>query len=169
MGNMIIRRLVPIFFLTLTLLHAQDSLRTYDTRAIDAFMDGMDLESAGQIEQAITSYKRAITFDSSATDIHFSLARLYLRMEQKSAATASLEAVISLEPHNLEALELLGELAQGDNKNELALSYFERILDMDYHNDYAVLHSAEIYHALGDTIREAEFLIRLWELDTDRL
>lgn len=164
-----IRSIISGILLAITLLNAQDSVRTYDTRAMDAFMDGMDLESAGKIEQAILAYQRAIAFDSTAVDIHFSLARLFLQNEQIYEANESLRRVILIEPHNIEALELLGELAQAENKHVLALSYFERILDVDYHNDFAVLHSAQLHHALGDSIREAEFLIRLWELDTDRL
>ena len=50
-------------------LSPQDSIRTYDTRAIDAFMDGMDLESAGEIEQAIQAYQRALAYDPDAVDI----------------------------------------------------------------------------------------------------
>ncbi len=150
-------------------LDAQETLRTYDTRAIDAFMDGMDLESSGEIEQAIIAYQRAVSFDPGAADIHFSLARLYFRQDQKALAKAALLEVIKLQPHNLKSLELLGEIAQSEGEHSLALSYFDRVLDVDYNNDYAVLQSAQIFHALGDTIREAEFLIRLWELDTDRV
>ena len=154
---------------TLTALQNDDTLRTYDTRAIDAFMDGMDLESAGKFDQAITAYKQALTFDPNAIDIHFSLARLYLQQQNRELAQASLEFVIKYDARNLEALELLGEIAQYNLEHETALGYFERILDIDYNNDYAILQTAQIQHALGDTIREAEFLIRLWELDTDRV
>ncbi len=153
----------------LTPLSAEDPIRPYDTRAIDAFMDGMDLESAGKLEQAITAYQLAITFDPNAPDIQFSLARIYLQINEIALAKEALLNVIKLDSHNLGALELLGEIAQSDNENELALGYFERILDIDYNNDYAILQSAQIHHTLGDTIREAEFLIRLWELDNDRL
>ena len=148
---------------------AQDSVRTYDTRAIDAFMDGMDLESAGQLEAAITAYQRAVSFDSLATDIHFSLARLYLQTKQQDLAQQELLTVIKLEPHNLESLELLGEIAQANQDHKLALNYFDQILDLDHDNDYAILQTAQIYHVLGDTLQEAAYLIRLWELDTDRV
>ncbi|NQV29775.1 MAG: tetratricopeptide repeat protein [Candidatus Marinimicrobia bacterium] len=150
-------------------LSAQDSTRTYDTRAIEAFMDGIDHESAGDLEQAISSYKQAIIYDPVAVDIHFSLARLYLQTQQFDLAKTLLLKVIRINPRDLKSLELLGEIAQKDHNHELALSYYERVLDIDYNNDYAILQAAQIHHALGDTIREAEFLIRLWELDTDRV
>lgn len=155
--------------LAMTPLRAEDSIRTYDTRAIDAFMHGLDLESEGKYEQAISAYQRALNFDAKAPDIQFSLARLYLQVGKRALAKNALLKVIELDAHNLESLELLGEIAQSDKEHTLALSYFDQILDMDYNNDYAILQSAQIYHALGDTISEAEFLIRLWELDTDRL
>ncbi|MBT4129468.1 MAG: tetratricopeptide repeat protein [Candidatus Marinimicrobia bacterium] len=144
-------------------------MKTYDTRAIDAFMDGMDLEAAGEVDQAILAYKRALSYDPEAVDIHFSLAKLYLQSQQKELAEAALLKVISYDSRNVDALELLGEISQFNQAHELALSYFTRVLDIDYNNDYAILQSAQIHHALGDTIREAEFLIRLWELDTDRV
>ncbi len=155
--------------LVCSVLNAADSLRIYDTRAMDAFMDGIDLESVGDIEKAISAYQRALTYDPNASDIHFSLARLLLQLEKFPEAKEALLKVIDLDPRNLESLELLGEIAQRDQEHRLALGYFERILDIDYNNDYAILQSAQIYHALGDTIREADFLIRLWELDTDRM
>jgi tetratricopeptide (TPR) repeat protein len=147
----------------------RDSVRTYDTRAIDAFMDGMDLEAVGQIDQAIEAYQRAAEYDTESPDIFFSLARLYLKTEQVDRAENVLNKVIALDGHHLNALELLGEIAQSKNQHQRALSYFQRILDLEHQNDYAVLQSARIYHALGDTIKEAEYLVRLWELDTDRL
>ncbi|MBT6554010.1 MAG: tetratricopeptide repeat protein [Candidatus Marinimicrobia bacterium] len=158
-----------IIFTLISALHGADSLKTYDTRAIDAFMDGMDLEAAGDFEQAILAYKRAISYDPQAVDIHFSLAKLYLQSQQKDLAQASLLNVIKYDSRHVDALELLGEMSQSDQEHVLALGYFERVLDIDYNNDYAILQSAQIHHALGDTIREAEFLFRLWELDTDRL
>jgi len=153
----------------LSSVQADGSVRSYDTRAMEAFMYGMDLEAAGELEQAISAYKEAISYDPEATDIYLSLAKLYLQTDQKPLAQTSLEKVIVLDPHNLAALELLGEIAQSNLDHTLALSYFERILDIEYNNDYAILQTAQIYHVLGDSIREAEYLIRLWELDTDRV
>ena len=72
-----------------TLLSAEDQVRTYDTRAIDAFMEGIDLEAAGKYEDALLAYQRAIVFDPNAGDIHFSLARLYLHLEKKHLAKES--------------------------------------------------------------------------------
>ncbi len=158
-----------IIFSLVSSLFGDDSPKTYDTRAIDAFMDGMDLESAGKFEQAISAYKRALSYDPEAVDIYFSLAKLYLQFEQKKLAHAALLNVIKYDARNLDALELLGEISQFNQEHEQALNYFERVLDIDYNNDYAILQSAQILHALGDTIREAEFLIRLWELDTERV
>lgn len=154
---------------TVISLNAQENIRTYDTRAIDAFMNGMNLESDGKLDQAIIAYERALTFDAGAADIHFSLARLYFQVDQKALAKAALLEVIDLQPHNLKALELLGEIAQSEAEHTLALNYFDQILDVEHNNDYAILQTARIYHVLGDTIREADFLIRLWELDTDRM
>lgn len=148
---------------------ADDVVKTYDTRAMDAFMDGMDLEAAGKFEQAIQAYKRALGYDPEAVDIYFSLAKLYLQAQERELAKATLLNVVKYDPRNIDALELLGELSQYDRDHQQALLYFERVLDLDYNNDYAILQSAQIHHALGDTLREAEFLIRLWELDTNRL
>ena len=160
---------IVIIFTLISSVFADESPKTYDTRAIDAFMDGMDLESAGKYEEAILAYKRAISYDPEAVDIHFSLAKLYLQAKQKDLAHAALLNVIKYDSRNVSALELLGEISQLDQDHDLALGYFERILDIEYNNDYAILQSAQIYHMLGDSIQEAEFLIRLWELDTDRV
>jgi len=165
-------RSVPFILVCLVLVplvFGADSLKTYDTRAMDAFMDGMDLESVGKFDQAILAYKRAISFDPDAVDIHFSLAKLYFQVRDTDNAELSLLNVIKYDPRNIDALELLGEIAQSRRDHSQALSYFDRILGLDYNNDYAILQSARIYRAQGDTIREAEFLIRLWELDNERL
>jgi tetratricopeptide (TPR) repeat protein len=158
-----------ILFILISSLFGDGSLRVIDTRAIDAFMEGMDLESDGKYEQAIQAYQRAIAFDPEAVDIHFSLAKLYLRTQEKDLAYAALLNVVKYAPRHVEALELLGELSQFNKEHELALEYYERVLDVEHNNDYAILQSAQIYHVLGDSLREAEFLIRLWELDTDRV
>lgn len=120
-----------IIFTLISALHGADSLKTYDTRAIDAFMDGMDLEAAGDFEQAILAYKRAISYDPQAVDIHFSLAKLYLQSQQKDLAQASLLNVIKYDSRHVDALELLGEMSQSDQEHVLALGYFERVLDID--------------------------------------
>lgn len=132
-------------------------------------MYGMDMEQAGEYERAIDAYQRAISFDPDAEDIHLSLANLYIRIGNIQSAKEALQKVIDLNPHQIEALEHLGEMAFSESKYDESLHYFERVLDIQYDNDYAVLQTAQIHHALGDTIREAEFLIRLWELDTDRI
>lgn len=160
--------LVIVLLMTSSLL-GDASNQTYDTRAIDAFMDGIDLEAAGKYDQAIIAYQRALSFDPDAVDIHFSLAKLYLQAQDREKAEAALRNVIKYDPRNIDALELLGELAQSRQDHDQALKYFERVLDIDYYNDYAILQSAKINRVKGDTIREADFLIRLWELDTDRI
>ena len=171
MARLIQRTLAQVICLILMLgtAVAQDSVRTYDTRAIDAFMNGMDREAAGELQQAITAYELASRFDPFSADIYFALARLYLRTDQIDKGRVALEKVIALDGHHLEALELLGEVAQAQNEHELAQDLFKRILDLDYQNDYAVLQLAKISHAMGDSLQEAEYLIRLWELDTDRV
>ncbi len=132
-------------------------------------MYGMDLESAGDFEKAISAYIQALSFDADAVDIHYSLATLYLKLDRQTLAKEKLLKVIELFPQHVEALELLGEIAQTDKEFTTALGYFNRVLDMEYNNDYAILQTAQIHHMLGDTLKEAEYLIRLWELDTDRV
>lgn len=146
-----------------------DEIRKYDTRAIDAYMQGMAYEAAGELEEALESYQRAASIDPNSPDIFYAMARLYLQLQMVDEGMAALRNLITLEPSHMEGLQLLGEISRAHGDVAAALTYFQRILSVDSRSEYALLQIADTYRALGDTLQEADYLVRLWEVNNDRL
>ena len=146
-----------------------DEIRKYDTRAIDAYMQGMAYEAAGELEDALEAYRRAASFDPSSPDIFYAMARLLLQLQQEDEGREALKKLIQLEPTHMEGLQLLGEIARAHGHLPEAMGYFHRILELDDRSEYALIQLADTYQALGDSLQEADYLVKLWEVNNDRL
>jgi tetratricopeptide (TPR) repeat protein len=83
------------------------------------FLQGRQLEMAGEVAAAIKAYEQAAKLDPKSAEIPAELAALYSRQNQASAAIASAEKALKIDPENVEAHRVLGmvlaALSQGEN------------------------------------------------------
>lgn len=136
-------------------------------------------EKIEKLENAIEQMKEAFTLFPQDTDVHFRGAELYIKSERLDEARGCLRKVTEIEPDNLKARELLGEIyiREGDKKKAWMeyLPVIDRmILDKHYNDamnliesfkDIDVLETGKrlisIHRQLGNKIQVANGLVSL--------
>lgn len=87
--------------------HAKKALDIESNNAkVHNLMGALNLANANSVkclEEAETSFKKAILLDSNLTASRMNLARLYVSMRKSGAAVKQYEAVIEIQPENLTA------------------------------------------------------------------
>lgn len=74
------------------------------------FLVGRHYESAGEIEKAITSHKRAIQLAPGSAELRAELAGLYARNDRTLEAVDAAEEALKLDPGNREANRIIGSI-----------------------------------------------------------
>jgi tetratricopeptide (TPR) repeat protein len=110
---------------------------------------------AGNLEEAARVFQKILELDSDNTAMQTKLADLYIRLGRKDnardifltaanalyqrgaldAADDALKKVANIDPNNLEALLLRGKIATDSGDNAAAISYLEKIPDLDSRPD----------------------------------
>src|SRR5215471_10661118 len=110
---------------------------------------------AGHLEEAARVFQKILELDSDNTAMQTKLADLYIKLGRKDnardifltaanalyqrgaldAADDALKKVASIDPNNLEALLLRGKIASDSGDNAAAISYLEKIPDLDSRPD----------------------------------
>ncbi|MEW6215715.1 MAG: tetratricopeptide repeat protein, partial [Nitrospirota bacterium] len=141
-------------------------------------------EKAGKLEQAIKQMKEAIILLPQDTDIHLRCAELYIMGERFDEARECLRKVAEIEPANIEARRLLGDIYIKEGDREKAwIEYLpildKMILDEKYDNAVKLIESFKdidpvetgkrlisLYRQLGEEVKAANELISLGNLLT---
>ena len=77
------------------------------------FMLGRHYETAGDVDRAIASHKRAIALAPDAAELHAELAGLYARQERPAEAVEAAEAALERDPSSREANRVIGSIYSG--------------------------------------------------------
>lgn len=144
---------------------AQDTTGEVNSSALNFYMEGMRLEMVGEYDSAAKAYLNALKTDSSSATIYFALARTQLRIGEVEKGENSLKKVVQLDSTNTDALKMLAEIARAKSQPSEAIKYLQLILRQDRENQFALGDLAESYHALGDSLKEAEILERIYEIN----
>ena len=81
---------------------------------------------SGRLENAERHFTRALEIRPDFVPAHFNLARVYLNRGKSQMAARELQTVTHLDPWNAGAHYYLGILLQKSNRNQEALSHFEK-------------------------------------------
>jgi tetratricopeptide (TPR) repeat protein len=76
-----------------------DAVRALDNSALAHLMKGVDLENAGQIEQAVAEHEEAVRQDSRLVQAHANLIALYARAGQPEKAEEAYRATVAINPN----------------------------------------------------------------------
>ncbi len=98
------------------------------------FNDAEEFKQNGLLQDAITSYKKAIQADAIFVSAHYNLALAYYQTQQPVHAIASLKKVTELDPNDASAFNNLGVLYIAVNKLNEAKRCFEKalLIERDY-------------------------------------
>lgn len=136
-----------------------------DSKALNYYMEGMRLEMGGEFDSAAKAYLRAVRADSSSATLFFALARAQLRVGEIQDAENALMMVAKLDSVNTDALKMLAEIANARKAPETALIYLQQILRINPDDPYTLGDVAETYRALGDSLKEAETLEKIFDVN----
>lgn len=103
----------------------------------------------GEIENAITSYTKALTLNPESAQIMLQRARLYLEQENNDSALADYSRALSIEPHNSHALFMRAYIYGKKKEYEKAYADYNSLLAIEPDNNDARLSLALLYHRAG--------------------
>ncbi|GAB6282539.1 MAG: tetratricopeptide repeat protein [Ignavibacterium sp.] len=113
-------------------------------RALNHFIDGMNLESKSNFADAVIEFQKALSFDSSS-GIFYELSKNYLFLNRIPLALNNAKKAIELEPNNIEYNFLLQEIYVSANNYDSASVILEKIIQIDSTNIDAYYRLARLY------------------------
>jgi tetratricopeptide (TPR) repeat protein len=121
-----------------------DTVRSLDNSALAHLMKGVDLEKAGQLEQAIAEHEQALGIDPKLAQAHANLVGLYARAGQSAKAEEQYRATVSINPNLPQSHYDFGVLLLSEAKYREAEAAFRKALETspnyaEAHNNLAVL------------------------------
>lgn len=139
-------------------------------------------ERSGNLERALEQVKEATNLFPEDTDIHLRSAEIYIMAERFDEAGDSLRKVIEVEPANIKARRLLGDIYLKEGDREKAWTEYlpvldEMILDEKYDDAIKLLESfkdmdpletgkrlVSLYRQLGEQVQAANELVSLGDV-----
>jgi tetratricopeptide (TPR) repeat protein len=121
-----------------------DQVRSLDNGALAHLMKGVDLEKAGQLDQAIAEHEQALAIDAKLAQVHANLIGLYARAGRPGQAEEQYRATIALNPNLPQSHYDFGVLLISHARYGEAEAAFRKALEFsphyaDAHNNLAVL------------------------------
>lgn len=139
-------------------------------------------ERSGNLERALEQVKEAANLFPEDTDIHLRSAEIYIRARRFDEAGASLRKVLEVEPANIKARRLLGDMYLKEGDREKAWTEYlpvldEMILDEKYDDAIKLLESfkdmdpletgkrlVSLHRQLGEQVQVANELVSLGDV-----
>ena len=95
--------------------------------ALHHFMQGEFLMNQGNFSLAVLEFQDAIDLDPNAATIHVSIAEAYKRLGKIKRSENHLKIAIELDPDEIEAQEMLGEIYIGKKNYDAARLVFKEL------------------------------------------
>lgn len=105
--------------------------------AENSFRKGVQFERAGQLNEAISSYRQAVESAPQVPEYPAALGRLFIDQRNLGAARQILEGGLRQNPANAEILNELGKVSLLEGRTEEAASYFRKALPSGVMSNYA--------------------------------
>ena len=128
-----VKKLIIKYFIFVSLLSFLFSKDDQDL-ALDHFMQGQFLLNQGNYALAVIEFQDAILLDPNAITIHISIADAYRRIGKVQRALDHLDIALDIDPNDLEAMQMQGQLHITENSIEEAESVFLRLNKLDPEN-----------------------------------
>lgn len=123
-------------------------------------------DEIGKTEMAIDLYNANIEADPKDSETFFRLGYLYQRHGHLKEARLPLETHVELQPHSYAGNVLLAKLYRALGEDELALSQYERVLELNWSTMQAY-EAAEFFEGLGEYEKAIDLYSRLLKEDAE--
>ena len=134
-----------------------DSYRAHELR-------GESLEAAGQTDEAVAEYRRALELRPELQTVHFTIGNLYWRRGRLDEALAELNEELKVGPNDPQTHYEIGDILFTQNKPEEAEKHFLQALKFSPDLTEAHLAVERIATARGDTAKALLHLKRVSEI-----
>ncbi len=114
-----------------TLPTPADSVKAYDSRAVEHFMAGEQYSMQENYAMAVLEYQDALQYDSSSNTIYVSMAKAYINLGKLDRGIQALKKALILDKNDLEAREILAQI------------YFLTGNAENAEKEYQILHQAD--------------------------
>jgi tetratricopeptide (TPR) repeat protein len=120
------------------------------------FLQGRSLEEAGKVDDAIATYRQALTLAPKAAEIHAELSGLYARQNKANESISEAQAALAIDSSNREAHRILG-LVQAALSTQAstpsgarllmtqAISHLERVVSQNIRDPLSELTLGRLY------------------------
>lgn len=106
-------------------------------------------DQAGDLEEAITTYKNAIKWAPDNINLRLKLVETYQYEGRWQAAENELERILETDPNNVPALTMLAECYSDDYSPHRTRQLLQRVLELEPHNPVARQQLAHTYEKEG--------------------
>ncbi len=119
--------------------------------AVAAYNHAYYLGKDGQFEKAISQFQRALDLGiASPEEVHLNMANLYMdHFQDNQKAREHLEKALSTRPRYVQAHFNLGNLAEREGNREEAKACFEKCLELDPDNEFALARLGDAHRFEG--------------------
>jgi tetratricopeptide (TPR) repeat protein len=125
-------------------------------RAYESYVHGLLASRAGDIERAISDYKKVIALDDKSSAVYRELTLLYWQSGSHEEAMKAASRYAELNNDSVYTQLFLGSFYIMANETELAKSAWEKALKMDPVNESAILYLAA-YHGVSEPEKAIEY------------
>jgi tetratricopeptide (TPR) repeat protein len=101
-----------------------------NSQALDHYIHAVVLDQQGEITRAISEYRRALQFDSTAAAICIALAEDYFTLRLYDDAVLQLQEALRVEPDNVSAMEFLSDLMVETGQMDSAIALAGRLIEL---------------------------------------
>jgi superkiller protein 3 len=120
------------------------AVRDLNTAPLAQLREGVALEKAGRLEEAVAAHLKALDQDSSLTQAHINLISLYGRLNQPEKAAQHYQQAVALNPNLAETYYNYGVLLFGQGKLQQAKAAFAKAVELqpthpDAHNNLGAI------------------------------
>ncbi len=121
-------------------------------------------ESMGEPEKAVAAYRRSNQLDPDPETINC-IAGIYFEQDDYKKAHEVLDESLKVDPENVEALKMYGDVYSWMNEFDNALKYYFRALEIDPENASLLKSVGEMYNFKEETGKAADYFRKSLEKD----
>ena len=155
--------LISLFSLSFTICESSEEEKEL---ALHHFMQGEFLVSQGNYALAILEFQDAIELDPNAATIHVSIADAYRRLGKTKRTENHLKTALDLDPEEIEASEMLGQLFINQKKYKGAELVFLELSKLYPNNLDYIFTLADLARIQKDWNRAIDYYIKGYDINS---
>lgn len=134
------------------------SIQLEPTFAQAFYNKGLLFEKFDQQNEAISSYKKAISLHTSFPDAIFRLSQMYYLNQQTDSASMFAEMLVRISEEDISALELMGKIEYQKGDVPKSIFFYKKALKIDADNYVILFNLAVSFGSIGDYYEALEAL-----------